>query len=305
MNVNRPAIRPARATVAPTSFAVPHGSWDTHAHVFGAPEFFPQSPTRRYDAPTQDVDRYLAVLDALGIAYGVLVQPSVYGRDNSCLLHALDHAPTRLVGVVDIDVHDETLGTLESMSRRGVVGLRVQWGHGRDTAELVGIAARLAHVGWHLDLRVESIDEITVLAEVLAHLPVPVMIESMGSPRAGESTSSRGFTALLELLTGPDRYVKLSHAYQIDPDGPPYVASAPFARTLVRHSPDRLVWGSDWPHPMRPDEELPDDGALLDLVVDWAGDLSTATKILHINPTNFYRPLDQRPLDNPTEGVHS
>ncbi|MDL9948148.1 amidohydrolase family protein [Gordonia sp. ABSL11-1] len=305
MNVNRPVIRPARATVAPTSFAVPDRSWDTHAHVFGPPESFPQSPDRRYDAPTQDVDRYLAVLDALGIEYGVLVQPSVYGRDNSCLLHALDHAPARLVGVVDIDVHGETPGTLESMSRRGVIGLRVVWSHGRDPAELVDTAARLAHLGWHLDLRVEGIDEIAVLAEVLTHLPVPVMIESMGSPRAGESTSSRGFTALLELLTGPDRYVKLSHPYQIDPDGPPYAASAPYARALVRHCPDRVVWGSDWPHPMRPDEELPDDGALLDLVADWAGDMSAVTKILHTNPTNFYRPLDQRPLDNPREGAHS
>ncbi|MGC5248478.1 amidohydrolase family protein [Gordonia sp. DT219] len=286
-------IRPARSTVTPPRHPVPHGAWDTHAHVFGPRELFPQSPTRSYVAPTQGVDRYLGVLDALGIRHGVLVQPSVYHQDNSCLLAALDEAPDRLVGVVDVDVLDTPDDVLHSMTRRGVVGLRVQWPGNHSVDRLRATADRLAELGWHLDLRVAGARALTDLAPVLAASPVPVMIESMGSPRAGESLQSSGFRSLFDLLTEPGRYVKLSHVYQVDASGPPYRGATPFARALIEHAPDRLVWGSDWPHPMPPDEFLPDDGALVDLVPHWTGDADTTRLILRDNPFRFYRPRSQ------------
>lgn len=278
----------ARVPAAPPAWRPPAGGWDTHAHVFGSPAAFPQRPDRRYIAPLQPVELYLAVLDAVGISYGVLVQASVYAQDNSCLLAALDAAPGRLIGVVDVDVTAAAGADLSDMARRGVRGLRLTWTPAHPDGLLREQCARLRDLGWHLNVRVEDVEHMTALSRILPDLAVPVMIEAMGSPRAGSGLDSPGFAALLAVLEAPDVYVKLSHPHQIDPGGPPYDGTLAFARAIISRAPSRAVWGSDWPHPMPAGEIMPDDAALIDLLVRWTGDADLAAQVLRDNASRFY-----------------
>ncbi|EME22681.1 putative amidohydrolase [Rhodococcus triatomae BKS 15-14] len=255
---------------------------------------FPYRDDHRYTSPVQPLEHYLEMLDSVGITYGVLVQPSVYAFDNSCLLAALDAAPNRLIGVVDIDILATADDELASMSRRGVRGLRVAWKPVHSTKRLREVGARLHDIGWHLDLRVDDIAHWAQLAPTLAEFPVPVMVESMGSPHAGLSVHDAGGVALLNLIDDADVWVKLSHPYQIDGAGPPYNAALPFARNLLAKAPDRMVWGSDWPHPMDPPGTVPDDAELVDLLLHWSDDQDLATKVLCDNPARFYGPPPNR-----------
>lgn len=289
-----PRVQPALRPSGPPEWDVPHGGWDTHAHVFGPPDVFPYRADPRYTSPVQPLDHYLEMLDTVGVFYGVLVQPSIYADDNSCLLAALDAAPDRLIGVVDIDLTTTTDDELASMSRRGVCGLRIAWTPARGIASLRETGARLCDLGWHLDLRVTDIARWPDLAPALAGFPVPVMIESMGSPQAGSALSQPGWVALLELIDDGDIWVKLSHPYQIDGAGPPYEAALPFARDLVAKAPERLVWGSDWPHPMDPPGIMPSDADLVDLLLRWTDDPALATRVLYDNPSQFYGPPPNR-----------
>ena len=278
------AIRPALQPVGTPSWTVGAGAWDTHAHVFGEPERYPLRAERLYTPPMQETDLYLSVLGAVGVEYGVLVQPSVYGQDNSCLLDALDAAPSRLVGVVDVDVLRASDAELASMHAGAVRGLRVFLRPDVSASELRDRAACLRELGWHLDLNVVDAD---ILCELdLATLGVPVMVEAMGSPHA---YGSPGFAVLLDLLRVSDTWVKLSHAYHLDHDGPPYRRAARYAREILATAPEKAVWGSDWPHPMGAGV-MPDDASLVDLVLDWAdGDRTLADAVMCTNPTRFYR----------------
>ncbi len=146
----------------------------------------------------------------------------------------------------------------------------------------------MAALGWHLDIRVEAVDHLVILGPQLAGLGIPVMIESMGSPAATDTTDTAGFQLLLELVAQPHIYVKLSHPYQIDPAGEPYAATLPFAHALVQIAPEKLVWGSDWPHPLPNGGVMPHDNLLLDLLLEWTGDASIARQVLCDNPARFY-----------------
>ena len=283
-----PHIAPADPHPRPPGWAVKRGGWDTHAHVFGPVARFPFRDGAAYTAPDETGEDYLRTLDALGVEYGVLVQPSVYGQDNRCLVAALRAHPGRLVGVVDLDVLATCDGDLEDLTRAGVRGLRIRpAGVPADT--LARIVARLREVGWRLDVLVEDTAAVGEIAALLRALKVEVVIEAMGNPKAGQPVSDPGFQALLALLRDGVAWAKLSHAYHIDLKGPPYEGTVPFARALVEAAPDRLVWGSDWPHPMR-GGVMPNDGALMDLLLRWAVSVELANRILCDNPLRFFGP---------------
>jgi len=282
-----PALAPAQPPGAPPSWPVPPGGWDAHAHVFGPPDDYPLAPSRRYLPPTQTLEQYLATLDRLGITHGVLVQPSVYGLDNSCLLDALDRAPDRLRGVIAADLTRGPADELAALTARGVRGVRVAWTPALARSGLAEQAAVLADLGWHLDIRVEEADHLLTLGPQLAELTIPVMVESMGSP-AADDPDAAGFRLMLELITEPHIHAKLSHPYQIDRTGPPYRGTVRFARALVEAAPGKLVWGSDWPHPLIGGGVVPRDNALLDLLLEWAGDPTLARQVLCDNPARFY-----------------
>jgi predicted TIM-barrel fold metal-dependent hydrolase len=273
---------------------VPNPSWkapplscDCHFHIFGPYDRFPLDAGRHYDPPAALIPAYLRMAEALGIGRMVIVQPSVYGTDNECSLDAaerfgLDRA--RVVAVID-DSFDEA--ALRAMHARGTRGVRFNAvsGNGTPLDQLDTLARRIAPLGWHLQVYAEG-RQLPELAPRLAALPVPVVIDHMGGVRTAEGVNGAGFQALLRLLGGGRSYVKLC-GYRISSAGPPFADVAPFARALLDASPDGCLWGTDWPHPSLSDW-MPEDGALLDLLGEWAPGAAERKRVLVDNPARLY-----------------
>ena len=276
---------PAANLTAPGRRA-PAGSCDCHAHVFGPAARYAYSPARGYTPPDASWEEYLAMLDVLGIERAVIVQPSVYGTDNACTRDAVERLGPRGRGVAVIDrtVDDDELARLHDAGFRRTRFNLVSKG-GVDAAELESVAGRVADLGWHLQLFVED-ERLAALAPRLARLPVELVVDHIGLMDQAADTTQPGFHALLELLDTGRCWVKLSGAYRVDPAAP-HGGATPFAKALIAARPDRLVWGSDWPHP-DPAGAMPDDGRLLDLLADWAGDAATYQQILVDNPARLY-----------------
>lgn len=268
---------------------LPAGATDCHAHVFGPAARYPYAEPRSYTPPDCTLEAYRHMLATIGCDRAVLVQPSVYGTDNRAHLEALAAAGRsfRMVAVVDPDVPD---AELEAMNAAGVRGVRfnvVNVG-GMRTEAIQRMAARLAPLGWHIQVFAEP-ETLVALEATLAALPVPVVVDHMGALRAAEGLEQPGFQALLRLLRGGNAWVKLSGAYRVSAQQTaPFSDVVPYAQALIEAAPDHCVWGSDWPHPMVNDRPMPNDGDLADLVTDWAPDESQRLRILVDNPARLY-----------------
>ncbi len=272
---------------------LPPGACDTHAHVFGPGWRFPYAAERSYTPPDAPAGAYLAMLDALGFARGVLVQGSAHGLDNAAMLDALANHPERLRGVcVAGEAQSSALG---SWHERGVRGLRFnhffrggqlhyRGGIGLDVAKT--LAPRLADLGWHIQLWIDVKDLPDILPDI-RRLPVPVVIDHMGRTDAGAGAGAPGFQSLLRLLGEGGCWVKLSGAHRLSNEAPDYAPVQAFHAALVTANPDRLVWGTDWPHP-RVEGPMPDAGHLLDLFQAWTPDPATRRRILVDNPARLY-----------------
>ena len=271
----------------PRRFAVPAGAIDCHAHVIGHPPRYPLVAERSYTPPEATPAAYTAMLDATGMSGGVLVQVSVHGTDNALMVETLRSAPARLRGVCVV-APDVTDAELAALAEAGVVGCRfnVLFGGGVALDELEKIAARVAPLGWHIQLLID-VRHLPELAPRLMRLPVPVVLDHMGHLPASLGVSHPGFEALLALLRDGDCWVKLSGAYRLSAAGPPYADTIPFARALVATRPDRLVWGSDWPH-VALAGPMPNVADLLDLLVDWVPDAATRERVLAANARKLY-----------------
>ena len=271
----------------PVSFAVPAGAWDTHIHAIGAPHRFPLSPDRGYTPAQVPIEAYLELMDRLGIARAVLVQPSIYGTDNRAMVDALARYPQRFrgVAVVAASVDDAALDALHAHGVRGVRANLLNRG-GISLADAAALAPRLAARGWHLQLQ---IDVSTFDAfDALPRLPLPVVIDHFGYMPAAKGPNEPGFRRLLSLLAGRKCYVKLSSPNRLTPwrtEG--YGAVTALARALVAANPERLLWASDWPHTdLR--QDMPDDGELLGLLGEWVPDAAQRRAILVDNPAGLY-----------------
>jgi predicted TIM-barrel fold metal-dependent hydrolase len=269
----------------PSRFIVPAGAVDTHAHVIGAPPAHPFVAERSYTPPEAPLERYLAMLDATGMTYGVLVQVSVHGTDNRLLIEALRAEPKRLRGIAVIP---ETLPEkeLQTLKEAGVVGLRLNvlfgGGVGFDALERYGDLCR--DMGWHLQFLLDA-RVLPDLAPRLWKLPVPIVIDHMGHMPASEGVHHPGFQALVALVRD-GAWVKLSGAFRTSVEGPPYSDTIPYARALNEAAPERCLWGSDWPHVAH--KEPPKLGPLLDLLADWVPDEINRHKLFVENPHRLY-----------------
>ncbi len=264
---------------------------DTHAHVFGPQSRYPYAPLRQYTPPDQTLAQYLHMLDATGLARGVLSQPSIYGSDNACLLDALDASDGRLRGIVVMELDDFSDSQLRRLHDRGVRGLRLNLAlpGGLSIDRIEKMSQRLAGMGWHLEVLFDRVERLCEFGPLLRKLQANVVVEQMGTMRAGQPISEPGFQALIGLLAANENiWAKLSHPYKISSGQPPYADVTHYARALVQAAPDRLIWGSDWPHPRVPGA-MPNDGLLLDLLLEWTGhELATAQKILSVNAAALY-----------------
>lgn len=265
----------------------PPRACDCHCHVIAPLDKYPLVAERRYTPPEATLEAYAQVLDTLGLERTVIVQPSVLGTDNGATLEAMAAlgARARGVAVVDADVAD---AELERLHEAGIRGLRlnVLFGGGVGFEAMERLAARIAPMGWHLQLLVDARD-LAALAPRLRALPVDIVVDHMGHMSTAHGIDHPGFQALLALVREGACWVKLSGNYRISAAGPPYADAAPFARALIEAGPGRMVWGTDWPHPAL-EGPMPNDGALLDAVFDFAPDDALQRAILVDNPATLY-----------------
>ena len=270
------------------SFAVPSDAVDCHAHIFGPYDTYPLAPDRTYTPPTASLVAYLKLLGVLGISRGVLVQPSVYGFDNSCLINALKVAGKQFrgVAVVSPDCEDDEL---ERLHEAGIRGLRINivFGSGASMEAARTLSQRIKCLGWHLQILVD-VSQFTGLTQFVRSLQVPVVIDHMGHVPADIALNNSGFLELLELLGEQECWVKLSGSYRMTRQTiPPYSDIVSIAKALVSAGPTRCVWATDWPHPkiLVP---MPNDGDLIDQLETWIPDAATRHRVLVDNPVHLY-----------------
>jgi predicted TIM-barrel fold metal-dependent hydrolase len=259
-------------------------------HVFDPR--FPPSPHWTRRPPDAPVAAYRRLQERLGTARAVVVTPSTYGTDNACTLDALRRLGdgARGVAVVDAGV---PAAELDRLAAHGVRGLRVNFvtpqSWGTTTPEmLTALAAKAARLGWHIQVFMHP-EQIAALEPVLARLPVPLVIDHLGRIDPARGADADAFGAVRRLLDGGNAWVKLSGAYMRSAaGGPGYADTVPLGRALVRAAPERLVWGSDWPHTTEAPGTV-DDAALADLLQDWCADApGAADRILVDNPARLY-----------------
>jgi len=267
----------------PSRYAMPAGAVDAHAHVIGPP---PYNPERGYTPSVHPVDEYLGVLDACGLASGVLVQPTVHGDDNRVMLAALRAHPARLRGVAVLapTASDRDIATLKDA---GTVGLRLvaAASGGQGLADLDRYEALCRDAGWHLQFMVNG-DRLGAVAARLRALRVPVVIDHLGYFPADLGPESTAVHDILSLLDA-GAWIKLSGAFRVASRAD-LADTVPIARAFIAAAPDRCVWGSDWPH-VNFRKPMPRMGELLDLLAQWAPDAAQRRRILVDNPRRLYR----------------
>jgi 2-pyrone-4,6-dicarboxylate lactonase len=278
---------PVDRTLAP-AFALPAGACDAHAHVFGPPERARLHPDAHFRPHPCPLERYVRMLRVLGIQRAVLVQPSVYGTDHSVLSEALASGDFALrgVAVVPPDIDD---GALETMHRAGYRGIRVNTASatpGLTLQHVHALAKRIRPLGWHLQFFVD-LQRQPELEDVLASLKVPVVIDHFGKVPAREGLASPGAQALLRLLRHDHCWAKLMGPYFVSTDLPAHRDVDALAQAMVQIAPDRLVWGSDWPHPSAR-SQMPNDGDLMNMLARWVPDSDVRQRVLVHNPARLY-----------------
>jgi predicted TIM-barrel fold metal-dependent hydrolase len=270
----------------PTRYAVPPGAVDTHAHVIGLPPAYPFVANRSYTPPAAPAEAYLAMLDATGMARGVLVQVSVHGTDNRLMVETLRAHRERLRGIAVIPLGLPERELL-ALKEAGVAGLRLNvlfgGGVGLDQVERYGALAK--EMGWHLQFLLDARD-LPSIAGTLSRLPVPLVFDHRGHMPTSAGVEHPGFQTLVGLVRD-GAYVKLSGAFRDSVTGPPYVDTIPFARALNEAAPERSLWGSDWPHVAAWDGP-PKLSVLLDLMADWVPDEERRRMLFVENPARLY-----------------
>ena len=277
-------------------FTVPAGSVDAHCHVFGPGDQFPYAPTRKYTPCDAPKEKLWELRDQLGFERSVIVQATCHGTDNRALVDALRHSNDKARGVASVhrDISDEELQVLHNAGVRGVrfsFVKRLVDGLPHDTLREVG--ERIQHLGWHLVIYFESQD-LPGLVEFFSSLPGTVVFDHMGRPDVSKGVDSPEFRLFLDLVAeNPKFWSKVSCPERLSTIGPPgYDDVVPFARRVVESIPDRVLWGSDWPHPNMK-SHMPDDGRLVDYIPRIAATPDLQRRLLVDNPMRLYWPEEQ------------
>jgi predicted TIM-barrel fold metal-dependent hydrolase len=293
------AAQPATAV----NFDVPAGACDCHTHIFGDPEKFPFFAGRVYTPEPASPEEMAALHKSLHLERVVIVTPSVYGPDNSATLFGMKARGATARGVAVID--DKTPESeLEAMKAAGVRGVRINLATGGISDPAVARGRLQAAVDrakghdWHVQIY-SNLPVLAALKNDLSQSPVPLVLDHFAGAQAALGVEQPGFGDVVELVRSGKVYVKISGAYRASKAAPDYADVRPFAKALIAANPDRLVWGTDWPHPdavtppgKKPTDVTPllqiDDGALLNQLVVWTPDAAIRQKILVTNPARLY-----------------
>jgi predicted TIM-barrel fold metal-dependent hydrolase len=279
------ALRPLDAVTRP-HFALPADAVDCHMHIFGPADSYPGSPDARYTLPEGSAKQYQALADVLGLGKTVLVQPSYYGTDNACLLDAMARFDRPCCGVVFLPDKPEA-SLIKKFQQQGVCGIRLDFFKALpdDAPRLLMEAATIAEdAGWHIELYSPG-RVVSRLLDRLAALSVDFSVNHLGYMKRDDGADDTDFSRFLDLARTPHCWVKLTGPYRIDPDSARARTDA-MARALIAAAPERVVWGTDWPH-------LPhgsrDTGELLNRLGEWCPEENLRNQILAHNPLRLYR----------------
>ncbi len=300
---DKSAFATAAQPSTPVNFDVPAGACDCHTHIHGDPERFPFFAGRVYTPELASPQEMSALHKTLHIERVVIVTPSVYGTDNSATLFGMKArgATARGVAVIDDKTPD---GDLDAMNQAGIRGIRLNLATGGVNDPAVGrprfqsAMERVKSRNWHIQL-FTGLSMISAIRDLVAVSPVPVVFDHFGGAQAPLGVDQPGFADLVELVRSGKAYVKISGAYRASKLAPDYPDAAPLARALIAANSDRIVWGTDWPHPdsVTPPGKVPtdvtpllqiDDGRLLNQLPVWAPDAAIRKKILVDNPARLY-----------------
>ncbi len=272
-------------------YTLPTNSCDTHAHICGPASRYQYDPSRIYTPPDALLSDYLAMLKTLGINRAVIIQPSVYGIDNTVTLEAIKASPIPCHGVAVID-SSVTNAELQTMHDTGIRGIRLNLVDVNNPSGEIPLdmarklAELIAPLGWHVEFLIH-IDDYPNLDEQFTDFPTDIVVGHMGYMRPGKTTKEPGFKALLKLMEKGQCWVKLTGPYRISSGDMPYPGVLELAQTLVATAPERILWGSDWPHVMLK-KPMPNDGILCDLLINWIPENTMRHIVLVDNPAKLY-----------------
>ncbi len=270
----------------------PPGSWDTHFHVWGPPQLFPYAEKRNHTPPAAPVEHYIQVARVLGLERGVMVQPNAHGTDTRVTLDAIQKSGGRFRGMIRSDP-GLTPAEMKRLHAGGVRGLRMALrsgdGHVFEPTMFHKMAGLMAPHNWPLDLQIDG-DAIIPLTPLIAGAPVPVIVDTFGyiDYRRG-GVDQPAFRAMVKLLETGKVWVKLHGANRFLDWGIPFADIVKMARTYIAAAPDQIIWGTDWPHTsIYEPGKMPNDGDLLDMLLDYAPDEALRHKILVDTPVKLF-----------------
>ncbi len=272
------------------TFKVPAGAVDAHCHVFGPAEKFPYAPERKYTPCDAPKEKLFELRDYLGFSRNVIVQASCHGKDNRALVDALKSANNlaRGIAIVNPDISDEEL---QEMHDAGVRGVRFNFVKRLVDATprevFMGIAEKIQKLGWHIVVYFEAQD-LEDLIPFLNSLPGIIVVDHMGRPDVTKGVDHEDFQRFIQLMQDNENiWVKVSCPERLTVAGPDYDDVIPFARTLVEKFTDRVLWGTDWPHPNMK-SHVPDEGVLVDVIPKIAVSEAEQQALLVDNPMKLY-----------------
>jgi len=269
-------------------YTPPPRACDGHCHIFGPASRFPYAPDRRYTPQDAGRETLAALHRHLGLERAILVQASCHGTDNNAMLDALEWSKGRWRGVAMVkkDVTDLELTTLHEAGVRGVrFNFVAHLGGAPDLKNVQAVIARVTPLGWHIQLHLDA-EDIETYRDFLKSLRVPFIIDHMGRVEAKHGLDQKPFRHLLELMKNDLAWIKVSGPERVSSAGKPFHDAMPFARALIAAAPDRVLWGTDFPHPNV--KWMPNDGELVDLFAATVQDDATRKKILVDNPAGLY-----------------
>jgi 2-pyrone-4,6-dicarboxylate lactonase len=285
-----PDYLPFCANPTKPKFTAPPGAVDAHCHVFGPASKFPYAPERKYTPCDAPKEKLFALRDFLGFSRNVIVQGSCHGKDNRAMVDALVSSNGRARGVAVVGP-DITAAALKDMDKAGVRGVRFNFVRRLvdvpPLKELSHTAKLVADLGWHIVVYFEAKD-LGELTPFFKSLPTKIIIDHMGRPDVTKGTDDPQFQAFVRLLRDDGKFwTKVNGEERITVKGPPYDDVVPFSRLLVEEFPDRVLCGTDWPHPNMK-SHMPDDGVLTDSIPKFAASLDLQRKLLVDNPVRLY-----------------
>jgi len=280
---------PNSSGAEPPKLRAPRGACDCHHHIYDAARFPPANPASRLQTAAAVAD-YRMLQRRIGTSRSVVVTPAAYATDNRVTVDAIRQLgpSSRGVAVVHPDVTGDQLQTFAAAGIRGIRFTLADAATAVTTVDMIApLARRVADLGWHVQLNLRA-DQIVAMENLLLGLPTALVFDHMGhvpQPAPGKHAS---FNVIRKLIDKGSAWVKLSGAYLNSEVGSPYVDASALARAYVKAAPERMVWGSDWPHPTEAADKKPDDALLFDLLSDWAPDEAMRHRILVENPERLY-----------------